>query len=128
MQRLLDRLIGLLLLVAFAPSLAILSLWVRFACGRPAFEWRLRIDCGNIFRTRRLKVDGCRLGKWLRQHSLEELPVVLDLAAGRARLALVRTSASELPLHTRVAIKAPRPKRNSQPAAASANHARTVVE
>ena len=123
-----DRLVGFVVFVVFAPSLALLALLVYAACGRPVFEWRLRIEEGQLYRTRRFRTANCRLGGFLRRYSLDSLPAVLDIAAGRARLHAAPSGSSRSPFQNRIVIRAPRPSRAIHPNAANPSHANTVVE
>jgi hypothetical protein len=124
----LDRIVGFAVFAAFAPSLALLALLVRVVCGRPVFEWRLRIEDGALYRTRRFRTDNCRLGRLLKHYSLDNLPAILDIATGRARLATAPSAPLQTPLQNRIAIRAPRPRKANHPSAANPSHANTVVE
>jgi hypothetical protein len=123
-----NRLIGLAVFVIFAPSLALLSLLVGMVCGRPVFEWRLRIEDGELYRTRRFRTENCRLGRFLKRYNLDELPAVLDIAAGRARLYVAPSAHAQAPFQNRIAIRAPKPRKVNQPTAANPSHANTIVE
>jgi len=122
-----DRLVGIVLLASFGPSLALMSMALFVARGRPVFERRLRIDNGRIYRTMRFRLTGCRGEAYLRQYGLDELPVLIDLALGRARIEADR-STQHADGQRRLAIRAPRPSRTSHPSAAKASHASTVIE
>lgn len=123
-----DRIVGLTVLAIFAPSLALMSLLVRVVCGRPVFEWRLRIEDGALYRTRRFRTENCRLGRFLKRYGLEDMPAILDIAVGRARLCTAPSARLQAPLQNRITIRAPRPKKASHPSAANPSHANTVVE
>lgn len=129
MFRTLDRLVGLALLTAFGPCLVLMSLALRAVWGRPVFESRLRVDNGTFFRTRRFKVedrDG-KLAEVLKQYRLDDLPVLLDFASGRARLEAHPTCLSEGPQKT-LSIRAPRANSRAQPKTASTTQITTMVE
>jgi hypothetical protein len=123
-----DRLVGFVVFAVFAPSLALLALLVYAACGRPVFEWRLRIEDGALYRTRRFRTANCRLGRFLGRYGLDNLPAILDIAAGRARLHATPAASSRSPFQNRIAIRAPRPSKPIHPTAANTSHANTVVE
>jgi hypothetical protein len=64
----------------------------------------------------------------LKRYSLDNLPAILDIATGRARLAAAPSAPLRAPLQNRIAIRAPRPRKASHPSAANPSHANTVVE
>ncbi|MBX6367667.1 MAG: hypothetical protein IRZ04_06775 [Rhodospirillales bacterium] len=124
----LDRLVGLILFLVFAPALAMLALLLAVVSEGPIFEQRLRIEAGALYRTRRFRVEGCRLGAFLERYSLDELPVVLDLATGQARLCIGASRDPQGLFQISIAIRAPKPKMTSHPSAANPSHINRIME
>jgi hypothetical protein len=123
-----DRFVGLCVFAVFAPSLALLSLLVGVVCDGPVFEWRLRIEDGELYRTRRFRTENCRLGRFLKRYGLDDMPAILDIAAGRARLYAAPPASAHASLQNRIAIRAPKPKKAIHPSAANPSQANTIVE
>lgn len=124
----LDRLVGLILFAVFAPALAFLTLLLAVVCEGPIFEARLRIEAGALYRTRRFRVEHCRLGEFLKRYSLDELPVILDLATGRARMCVEASRDPQGLFQMSIAIRAPKPKMTSHPNAANPSHINRIIE
>jgi lipopolysaccharide/colanic/teichoic acid biosynthesis glycosyltransferase len=106
MQNLLSRLVGISLLVATAPTMALIAMVLWLESRGPIFHRYMRIDqsggtfeawCFNIYRlaqpneasaTQHLTAIG-RVLWWAR---LDQLPIVINLACGTARIAFAKTS------------------------------------
>ena len=99
MKRLLDLVVGSLLLVATSPLVAAVAVAVRVVDGRPVFFGQRRCGRGGApftlvkFRTMRPAADGpwrpeddgarlTRLGRLLRSTSLDELPTLVAVVRG----------------------------------------------
>ena len=90
-----DRAVGILLLLLVSPLFGSIGLLLKLECGEPIFRRHRRIDAlGRPFETLsfRLYADGgthiTMVGRFLVYARLEELPVLISIAKGRARLAL----------------------------------------
>jgi polysaccharide biosynthesis protein PslA len=106
MQNFSDRLVGILLLIATLPTIALIALAVRVSSGRPIFCRSARIDQNGrayeawVFRVKRLGSPTdmtsaprfTAIGSFLWSARLDELPIVISLAKGTARLGPSRAS------------------------------------
>ena len=130
-----DRFLGVVLLVLTAPVLGLIALAVKLESRGPVFRRHLRADeNGHRIETRSFRIyreaDGSgalptlttAVGWFLWWTGLEELPVVLDLAVGRARIAAAHGDPG-MP-NIQITIAAPRPMRTPQ--AANVNAIKTA--
>ncbi|MBV9523186.1 MAG: sugar transferase [Alphaproteobacteria bacterium] len=105
MSRVLDQILGASLLVLFAPLMCLLALAVQLESGGPVLVRHLRADeGGRLFRTYAFRIYAHRgeetigdrpptltwTGRFLNATALEELPALLALASGTARLDFTR--------------------------------------
>jgi hypothetical protein len=89
----LDRAIGILLLIIVSPLFGSIALLLKLESGEPIFRRHRRIDAlGRPFETLSFRVYAEGLitttGRFLVYARLEELPVLISIATGRARFAL----------------------------------------
>jgi lipopolysaccharide/colanic/teichoic acid biosynthesis glycosyltransferase len=122
MQNFFNCLIGSILLAATAPTMALVALVIGLTSGKPIFHRRARIDeygrtyVAWAFRTKgpsapdevRSSAQFTAVGRLLWVTRLDELPIVLNLASGTAKIGLRRIASPGFYFPVALTILAPR--------------------
>jgi lipopolysaccharide/colanic/teichoic acid biosynthesis glycosyltransferase len=90
-QTLLSRALGVAALAFTAPVFAVVALALRSTGSGGVFHQRTRVGTdGRPVRTRAFRIDDTPFGAWLYRLRIDDLPILLDVATGTARLVIRR--------------------------------------